>query len=280
MNAWQQLNQTQWLLGLQTWADSPTEHVFGQKASTVGSGGSVIISDGPFDKVLATLRRPFCILSTQGFSADEEHPDIRRHRFSAILCTEVEGDPFGERAVMGGPRPAAGGQGSSRGRGLLEVCERAEAAFGRLTGADGCPAWFALTGAGASERQGTKVVSSCRYSVEAACTRQPQYDAPQNLVATAAGGGTVNLTWTLPPARWDRRLVILRRAAGSTAPASATAGTGVALSGVAALLVADTGLVPGTYSYAVFEAYTETGAAANERFSGQVTGTTRTVVAT
>lgn len=281
MNSYQHANQLAYLLGLATWVDSPSEYVFGRRPSGVGSGGAVIVTDGPTADALKELRTPFALVGIGNSRPDDEHPDLLLTDFSVIVVQQVEGDPLGERALVGGPRPLAGGQGSSRGRGILEIEERVLAVACRLTGADGAPMALAGMGSPPSQRIDTgHMVSSRRYDFRAWCTRAAEYPAPTNLVATAAGGGTVNLSWTLPAARWDRRLVILRRAAGSTAPASATAGTGVTLSGATAASVSDTGLTPGTYSYAVFEAYTETGTAANERFSIQVTGTTRTVVAT
>lgn len=281
MNAFQHAYEMAYALGAATWVDSPSEYVFGRRSGVPGSGGAVIVTDGPTADALKDLRTPFALITIGNSRPDEEHPDLLDTEFEVVVVQQVEGDPLGERILVGGPRPSAGGQGSSRGRGILEIEERVLATCSRLTGADGSPMALAFMGSPPSQRIDTGyMVGARKYGFRAACTRQAEYPAPTNLVATAAGGGAVTLTWTLPAARWDRRLVILRRAAGSTAPASATAGTGVTLSGATAVTVSDTGLTPGTYSYAVFEAYTETGAAANERFSSQVTGTTRTVVAT
>lgn len=279
MNAFQYARQIQKVIADQTWVDSPSEYVFGRHVTGTGTGGSVIVTDGPEAKALVELRRPLCLVTVGNNVPDEEHPDLELQEFDLILVTEVMGDDLGERVLLGGPRPSAGGQGSSRGRGLLEVEERVKAACGRLSGADGCPAALACIGSPPSQKVDTGfMVSSRKYRLRAWCTRQATFDAPTSLLATG-GVGSVTLSWALPPARWDRRQIVLRKASGATAPASATAGTGVTLSGDLATSVVDT-VLAGTWSYAVFCGYTETGAAANERFSAQSVGATRTVVAT
>jgi hypothetical protein len=68
--------------------------------------------------------------------------------------------------------------------------------------------------------------------------------------------------------RFDRRQMVLRR--GATLPASATAGTGVTLSGDLATSVVDTPGA-GTWYYALFAAYDEYGSASNERYSAAAT---------
>lgn len=279
MNAQQFARQIQYVLAAQTWVDSPSEYVFGRHAGGIGAGGSVIVTDGPEAKALAELRTPFCLVTVGDNRPDEEHPDLEQQDFDLILVVQVEGDDLGERVLLGGPRPSAGGQGSSRGRGMLEVEERVKAAAGRLTGADGCPAALACVGSPPSVKvEGGYMVSSRKYRLRAWCTRQRTYDPPTALVATG-GVGSVTLSWALPPTRWDLRQMVLRKASGSTAPASASAGTGVTLSGDLATSVVDT-VAAGTWSYALFAGYSETGEAANERYSSQVTGTTRTAVAT
>lgn len=68
---------------------------------------------------------------------------------------------------------------------------------------------------------------------------------------------TVTLSWTNPSGRFDLHRIIMRRAAGSTAPATVTDGTGVTLGSDLATSVADTGLAAGTYSYSAFAGYDE-----------------------
>jgi len=82
------------------------------------------------------------------------------------------------------------------------------------------------------------------------------YPPPSRFAAVdAAGGGDTDLTWTLAPGRWDRNAIILRRAAGSTAPTSETSGTGVTVAAEATSVTDSPGA--GTFSYALFQEYDE-----------------------
>lgn len=102
---------------------------------------------------------------------------------------------------------------------------------------------------------------------------------PPRLFKATGGGGQVSLTWALPPDRFDRLKVVLRRASGATAPTSATDGTGVTLSGDLATSVTDSGLSAGTYSYAIFGGYDETNSTPTtvDNYSSAVTFTSVTV---
>ena len=63
---------------------------------------------------------------------------------------------------------------------------------------------------------------------------------------------SIALSWT-NPGDADLAQVVVRRAPGGTAPATATAGTGVVLGSLTVSGVTDTGLSPGsTYSYSLF----------------------------
>ncbi len=87
------------------------------------------------------------------------------------------------------------------------------------------------------------------------CNSLPYYPPCRTLNATAAGSGNVSLTWVLPQGtRYDRVGLVLRYAAGSTAPTSATAGTsgGVLTINQASATVA-TGA--GAFAFAIFASY-------------------------
>lgn len=276
MNVVQMVRQARYLLLARQWPDSPTEYVFGQDGGDLA--GAVRITNGGYeDSALAELRRPFALLSVDEAVADDEEPGLILQRFGLILVHAVEGSRYGERAIVGGPLEAGVTIGGSEGRGLLDIETQAAAAIGKLTGADGARSVLAFTGSERMTREGSLLVAARRYSFSAWCSVQPHYDPPVHLVATG-GVGSVSLTWTLPPARWDRYEVVLRRAAGGTPPSGPTAGQGVTLSGLLATSKTDSGLAPGTYSYAIFGGYDETGAAASQRYSSQVLGTTRSSV--
>lgn len=265
MNPWQVAYQLRHLLRLAAWADGSAELVFGTR---------VYVAAAPAGELLAANRAPFAVVIPGSADADVHEPRLWRARFEVLVVTAVTGDTFGEAVLLGGPR--SGGQGSSRGRGLLELEEVTLGAVERLDGESGIRMRVVAQSAVAPAPIPGTVAAQRSYTVEAWCSRSRSYEAPRLLAATASGGGAVALTWSLPAARYDRRRVVLRRASGSTAPSSATAGTGVTLSGDLATSHADTPGA-GTWSYALFGAYDETGSGSDERYSS---GVTATVVAT
>jgi len=103
------------------------------------------------------------------------------------------------------------------------------------------------------------------------------YPAPTRLTGAVPGGGVVNLTWSLPATRYDTYALVLRRAAGSTAPTSATSGTGVTVGALVTSVSDSPGA--GTFSYALFMGYDEINSPTSsaDRYS---TGNNVTVVAT
>lgn len=271
MNPWQLAKQFRFLLAARLWQETGGTTVF----------GSVTVTNAPTASAVSSLICPFVFIRIGAASADEERPGYLHQVFNLDLCTSLSGDQYGENALIGANRNA-GSVAVSDGRGLLEVEEELLGVVRQV-----------------QETSGVKIIASHRsdvdvvgvsdmmevltrtYTITADCTDQRYYHPPMNLTATATGGGNVNLAWTLPPNRYDRYRVILRRAAGSTPPASATAGTGITLSGNLATSVTDSPGA-GTFSYAIFASYDETAAtpAADQRFSSQETGTTRTVVVT
>jgi hypothetical protein len=170
---------------------------------------------------------------------------------------------------MGANRPD---ENTSLGRGLLEVDERVLNAVAKLTDANGITLQHSHSGAAASQLDAeNRYIIQRDYYFEGVVTQQRTYPAPRFLIGTA-GIGSVTLSWTLPPDRFDRLRIVVRRAAGTTAPTSPTAGTGVTLSGDLATTVINSAAA-GTYSYAVFAAYDEYGAAAPNAYSDPVTKT-------
>ena len=86
----------------------------------------------------------------------------------------------------------------------------------------------------------------------------------------------MSLTWANPPSRYDLRRVRLRRAAGSTPPASISAGSEVTLAADLSTSVVDA-VAAGTYSYTLFGCYDETNSppSADQRFSDVEVGAYR-----
>lgn len=278
MNEWQTLQTFAFAAQKLEWADGTTDHVFHYP--------SVRVSGGLTAERFSELQRPMLLLYPGTFQADPEIHGFGRATINARLTTWAE-DQLGEVPLIGGNRSA--GQGASAGRGLLEIEAVLHDALEHLNHEHG----FHLTGGfrgapEASYEAGAYYVTRLG-SFEVDATLAPYYTPPICLTATAAGGGAVTLAWRIPPERFDfaaatawraaRGTMVLRRAAGSTAPSSATGGTGVTLAGAFSTGVTDTPGV-GTWSYALFAGYDEVGGGSPDRYSSQETGTTRTVVAT
>ena len=273
MNLLQVLKQVRYLLRSRQW-EGTGEIVFAED--------SVHVTTAPEDHALASMISPIALIRPLEETSDPKHdeePDYLVGTFALKLITVTPGDAaIGENALIGANRTA--GASSSKGRGLLEIEEEVFAAIESLNGVDGVEIQCRAKGAaGATIDAEMRYMAFRDYTFEAIVTADRFYHPPRNLAAVAPGGGQVSLTWTLPPDRFDRRQMVLRRASGSTAPATPTAGTGVTLGSDLATSVTDTPGV-GTWSYALFCGYTDTGAATNERYSDQVTGTTVTKTAT
>jgi hypothetical protein len=259
---WQLVKTLRARLVARTWPDSPNEPVF----------PVVVVTAAAWASLMSNRRTPLVAIRPGKSDGDAESLDLTTQSIDFMILVAVEGDEVGQNAMIGGNR--SGGQGSSRGRGLLEVEEELEAVLQSMV-----QSGYRFTFVSASDTEGIETDAGTPYAVhrvytwEVPATRTRFYHPPANLVATG-GVGSVTLAWTLPPDRYDRRQIVLRRAAGATAPTGPTDGTGVTLAGDLATSVVDTVAV-GTYSYAIFCGYTETGAATNERYSSAATGTTR-----
>lgn len=245
MNAWQALRALRAILRAAVWPDGTGEVVFSSRVhATAGTPDGVVPGTG----------YPFCLLAPGSSDADEDQADLEISTIRVLLVVRGAGDAYGESALLGGPR--SGGVGSSKGRGLLEVEEVLRNAIEHLNGPDGINLRVTSRSAPQAQIVGSDYIVSREYSLEAALTTDRTYAPPVRFLATALGGGQVSLAWALPPARYDRVGVVLRRAAGATPPASASAGTGVSLSSATATSKTDT---PGAgqFSYALFGAYDE-----------------------
>lgn len=256
MNVWQAAHQLKYLLDASVWSDPPTERVF----------GAVRVTPVVDDRVLLDLRFPLVLIDPGDESPDADEGMIEDVSFELTLIQAAEGQDPAVAALMGGPRSR--GAGSSLGRGVLELQEPLKAAVARLTGADGMRAVCRYRGASAAqEMAGMGYVVARRYRVEVSAHAVRHYEAPRYVKATG-GAGQVALTWTAPPSRWDFHGLVLRRAAGSTAPATPQAGTDVPVDPTATSITV-TGLAAGAHSFALFAAYDETGSQGPERYSDQ-----------
>jgi len=245
------------------WPTGTADLVFGDTAEIVSS----------LDLPEVPERTPYALLSLGSQVPDRSDPDLLEQEGVLTLAVARAGDPYGTAAVLGGPQTQ--GVGRSEGKALLDVERVTLAHVGRLTGADGLPIMV-------SEASGTDVEAYSedvqharrRYLLSVVCSRADEYRPPRNFVATG-GVGQVALSWLLPTQDYGLNEIVVRYAAGATAPASYSAGTPVTLSSALATSVTVSGLAAGTYSFAIFAGYSETGAASNEFYSSQVLGTTR-----
>lgn len=282
MNPWQVAQQIQFALRTRRWqGDGAAELVFHY--------ASVRVTGGLTTEQFARMTPPTAYIVPGALRADTDLHGLSDGSF-AVRVTAQNVDPVGESVLIGGNR--TGGQGSSGGRGLLEIEAEVLATIEHLNRVIGFKMTGGFDGAPEVAYDGELAYIASRVGTfTTECTRAPYYHPPQRLVATAGGSGTVVLAWANPPERFDfhdtltpaweaaRGSLILRRASGSTPPASATAGDGVTLAGAFSTGVTDSPGA-GTWSYALFAAYDETGSGTAERYSDQETGTTRTVVAT
>lgn len=264
MNRWQIAQQARYQLREAVWEGSVTK---------VFAPGSVLVTAKPQAKAAAGLIMPAAFVRPMNATADpegNEEPGLWRGNFNIALFVAVPGDMFGEAQMIGAHRQ---GQTDSDGRGILELEEELLRAVELLNRIDGVSIQFKA--AAAPEPQivdGLGYALWVDYGFEADFTRARQYHTAENFIGADAGSGNASLTWDVPPDRFDRYEVVLRRAAGSTAPASATAGTGVTLASVLATSVTDDPGA-GTFSYALFGGYDEfkpdkaVGDLASDRFS-------------
>lgn len=260
MNTWQALRQIKELLEAATWPDAGGEVVFGQVVTTAGFSRA----NRP------AIRYPLAVVTPAGMKADEAMEGLEDQAFEVAVWQKVEGDPYGESALTGGAR--AGGAISSDGRGLCEIEEQLKAELGKIAGANGVHLRVDAAGAAGSEEDPEDGYLAYRsYSFTGWLTAQRTYPPARSLRAED-GGGQADLTWRLPPDRFDRLSVVIRRAEGSTAPADVSSGTDVPVGGLVSS-VEDTGLASGTYSYALFMGYDETEAGVADRYSSAITVT-------
>ena len=251
MNRLQFARQIQTLLRAITWADS----------AVLFAPGCVIATAGMWEESVKERRLPLALIRPGAVQIDptmSERPDLMRIDFTITLVVATAGDQYGETTMIGANRT-----GGSKGRGLLEVEELVLAALAQLGPASGMP--IVYRGASAAqptynEHLGYMLV--CDYTYEALGTVSRTYQAPSGLVATG-GSGSAALSWNAS-VRYDKRRFILRRASGSTPPATSSSGTGITLGGTPdganVTSKTDTGLSAGTYSYSLFAVYDDTNA--------------------
>lgn len=271
MNSYQAAKQLRHLIRAITWNDS---------AAKVFAPNAVLVSLGPANtEILRNLGIPAAMIVPGNGSSDpegREEPGLIQTDFVLTLVNVHHGDATGEAVLIGAN---ASDIDSGNGRGLLEIEEQVISALEALTSKDGMTIQvynFGATQGGPVEGADGAHAALRTYTLRALTTLTRSYDAATGFAAVDAGGGDADLTWSLPPSRFDYRRVIVRRAAGSTAPATATSGTGVTLGGspdgVAAVSVTDSPTA-GTWSYSLWVAYDDFGRDADMSYKASGTAT-------
>lgn len=272
MNPWQTLKQLRYKILSLSWGDGADEAVV---------AGCIVTAGAP-EMIMGILRNgPLVMLKGGTPEPDPAHAGILTFEVLLTIVTSASMDKSGTAELIGGGRDSTSyGQGSSVGRGIYEIEEVILAGIRQGAGEIGMGIQVAYAGGDRAGFVGSIPATAIERRLRCRCTTDRYYHPPQRLQAT--GGGSVSLSWALPPDRFDRYKIVLRRASGATPPASATAGTGVTLASDLATSVTDSPGA-GTYSYAIFCAYDESkhpGDTLSEaqRYSAQEVGTTRASV--
>lgn len=286
MDSWQIKRQLAFLVAAFAWADTPSAVVFtgGAVVSEDLEGNFApghITQDGP-----ASLSLPFARVSCPGWEFDEEGQGrVERALFrvfataggwSPVIAggsTSADGyDTHGVNQVSGKLRDATNGQGKSAGRDVDELLSRFAESLtppGMTTPGQLVESTHAIQGRATRAEamvpvDGVQVLKRALEIEVTNPTASRYYHAPTSVLAVAAGGGSVTISWTNPPTRFDTFKNVLRRGTspGDAAPTSVTGGTGITLGSSLATSATDAGHTAGQhFNYAVFHTYTETTAA-------------------
>lgn len=250
MNEWQLTRQLLFALQQRVWPDAPAEHVFAAVRAT------------PLEQALRgpDLQTTLALVEPTLARAHDERPDVLEEvHWNVTVAVPATTDQMGQAAVIG-----AGAAPPPRERGLLRLEREARAAIadvglGLLRLGDTAP--FKVDTAGPS-----LVVSRAFEVVARRISADPYYHPPRRFRAIPGAAGALSLQWELPPPRWDRFGLVLRRASGTTPPGTPSSGASVPLPAPLDTATSDTPGA-GTWSYALFAGYSESGRPRAERYS-------------
>ena len=171
MNDWQLSQQLKRELQTVMWSSGAASRVFGER-------GVVVFAGTPSaDQIPPAF--PWCLIGIGTGTADESEPDLIEQSYDLFVGCQVMGDPMGQNAILGGPVATLT---SSTNRGVLETCERALFAVGKLTGADGAAVVVSTVSTDSpSLPDEPRHLAVRQFSVSALCTRGLYYAAPQQL---------------------------------------------------------------------------------------------------
>jgi len=169
--------------------------------------------------------------------------------YDVTVACEVEGDALGEHVMIGGAIDAS--VIGPDGRGVLELGEEVLETLKLVDPRLGLSLQLKSEGQSqAAPIDSTRWIAERTYTFTGKGTASAFFFPARRFRNTA-----FVFTWELPPAQFGFTGMILRRAAGSTAPDTMTAGDAVAISDP----LTDTGVTDtpgaGTFSYALFAGY-------------------------
>jgi len=265
MNSYQLSKQFRYKLRALEWPDQ--EYSTGDVVF-----GSVHVTNGVPEEQYPFMKFPAILIAVNEADSDEQKPDYLKQTFTLTYVAQVAGDLRGEGVLLGANR--VGAALSSKGRGLLEIEEEVSRLVRQIqedTGVKILSRRRSTVGVGVIDNMG--YVAARSMVIEARCTDARYYHPPQRVRLASTKDNRVTVTWEDPPDRYDGvgRSIYVRYLVGDTPPTSINDGlsAGSVARGVQSL-AHDAG--SGVRSYSVFAAYTDTGAAADERYSeGPVT---------
>jgi hypothetical protein len=262
LNEYQLSKQFRYLLRKTVWPDVGGGLIWSQR---------VHITNGMAQSEYAMLGSPSVLVGVNDNEADAQSPGYRKQTFTFTYWCAVAGDPRGENAMIGANR--TGGNLTSSGRGILEYTEELSRLLRQIQETLGVKIISKHTSdVGTGIVPGLGYVAMRQMLVEAKCSDLRYYHPPLRVKAVGASGHAT-LTWADPPDRFDgvsEPIQVIYKA-GSSPPTSISDGTAasVVARGVFTQVI---NLSAGTWSFTVFAGYTDSGAAAVERYSeGPVT---------
>ena len=228
MNKRQALEQCRWLVGTTFWSEGSALSVLPAGTALIPSKSSQIAA-AQFDlAMLAKIRFPAAIVTDGGFQNDPDYGELGDYTIACQVMQEHWGDEWGEATLLGAQRTTTAG--TSAHRGVLEIVPPLRAALSRR----GREAGLAMRCGveresadvlGTTASGATLLGQTITMTMPICDSEVGEYPSPKVLAGSLAGG-TVTLTWTAPPARFDnpnRYARVIRKA--TSAPTSISDGT-------------------------------------------------------
>lgn len=243
MNDWQTARQIKHILENARWAadgTGRTEYVLQTVTATPATTAAMLSKFGTH----------FALINVEDATASRSHPGKEDQVFALAFAAKVPGGEAFEGALIGGGVTDSANY-QTAGRGVLEIANAALADLRKAFRSFGFNIQIRNRGgAVAGEVEGVGHMVQRIYRVEAVCTDQKFFHAPQDIQKVGN-----DVSWRLPPDRWDRSKIRLFGKAGSTPPTYEEAGTEIVLG--ASLSTSVTHIAATPYSYSVFCQYDE-----------------------